>query len=244
MKSKTVLLLSLVMGIITTAIFFQYMNQVDGKETTAAVPMSDIIVAKETINKNQKITAEMLEVVQVPEDNLLAKSINNVSEAEGKLAESMIQKGEPILAHRLISQKEEEVYVSRKVREGYRAVSVSVNLHQSVSNLIEAEDLVDVIFSKEDQEAKIDKPKVMTKVLLKKARVLAVGRKMIMAEDTKDAEGADGQYQEYTTVTLELKPDDAFKIIHSSEEGKIHFILHTRPVMNDEGTPVDKENES
>ncbi|RHW43173.1 Flp pilus assembly protein CpaB [Neobacillus notoginsengisoli] len=242
MKSKTVLLLSLVMGIITTALFFQYMSKVDQSESAsgAAVPMAEILVAKDVINKNEKITAEKLEVIKVPEESISWKAMKTVSEAEGKLAGSKIEKGEPILAHRLLSQKDETIYVSRKVREGYRAVTVSVNLPQSVSNLIEAEDWVDVIFSKEDKEAKVDKPKVNTKVLLEKARVLAVGRKISLPEEEKK-EGE--QPEEYTTVTLELTPQDAFKLIHSSQEGNIHFMLHTRPAMNDDGSPLENENE-
>ncbi|OCA84307.1 Flp pilus assembly protein CpaB [Bacillus sp. FJAT-27225] len=243
MKSKTVLLLSLVMGIITTALFFQYMNQAVKKETVAATPMTDVIVAKETINKNKKITAEMLEVVQVPKESVLAKSINSISEAEGKLAEAKIEKGEPILAHRLISQIEEEVYVSRKVRDGFRAVSVSANLPQTVSNLIEVEDFVDVIVSKEDQQAK-EKPVFKSIVLLEKARVLAVGKKLVLAEDVKDGENTEEQVEEYTTVTLELNPNDALKLVNAYKEGQLHFTLHTRPVMNDDGTPLETEKES
>jgi pilus assembly protein CpaB len=242
MRSKTIMLLSLVMGIITTALFFQYMSKYETQETAsgASVPMEEILVAKDIINKNEKITAEKLEVVEVPQQSVTWQPLKTVSEAEGKLAGAKIDKGEPILAHRLLSQKDETVYVSRKVREGYRAVAVSVNLPQSVSNLIEAEDRVDVIFSKEDKEAKADKPKVNTKVLLKNARVLAVGRKLIIPEEEKK-EGE--QPEEYTTVTLELKPDDAFNLINSSEEGNIHFILHTRPAMNDDGSPLENENE-
>lgn len=241
MRSKTIILLSIVMGLITTALFFQYMSKFDKKETAsgAAVQMEKVLVAKDVINKNEKIAAEKLEVVKVPKESVTWQPLKTTSEAEGKLAGAKIEKGEPIVAHRLLSQKDENVYVSRKVREGYRAVSVSVNLPQSVSNLIAAEDVVDVIYSKEDKEAKVDKPKVNTKVLLENARVLAVGKKIALPEDEKK-EGE--QPEEYTTVTLELTPQDASKLIHSTLEGSIHFILHTRPAMNDDGSPLGNES--
>ncbi|WML57195.1 Flp pilus assembly protein CpaB [Neobacillus sp. PS2-9] len=227
MKSKMVLLLSLVMGMITTFLFFQYTKQMNTQKVSTVV-MTDVVVAKEKIDKNEKIAADKLEVVQKPAKDVLPQTIKSVSEAEGKLAIAMIEKGEPILSHRLGSEKEEGVYVSRKVMEGYRAVTVGVNINQSVSNLIEPEDEVDVVFTKVVKDA-TNQPIPQSVILLEKARVLAVGRKMQTPEQTKEP------YTEYSSVTLELKPEDALKLVNASEEGKIHFILNKRPLM-DEGT--------
>ncbi|WP_409274349.1 Flp pilus assembly protein CpaB [Neobacillus sp. SCS-31] len=231
MRSKMVLVLALAMGMITTVLFYQYMAKFDKKETTSA-PMAEIVVAKERIDKNEKITAEKLEVIQVSEDRALPQAVPSISQAEGKLADAMIEKGEPILSHRLVSQTEETVYVSRKVKEGYRAVSVSLNLPQSVTNLIEPEDDVDVIFAKEDKKAE-DVPDFRTNILLEKARVLAVGRKITLPENTKEP------YVEYTAVTLELKPEDAVKLVKASQEGIVHLMLHTRPVMKADSSPSE-----
>ncbi|WP_059172978.1 Flp pilus assembly protein CpaB [Bacillus sp. FJAT-27445] len=235
MRSKMVLVLALVMGIITTALFYQYMNKFDNKETTSA-PTTEIVVAKERINKNEIVTAEKLEVIRVAEEMALPQAISSLSQAEGKLADAMIEKGEPILAHRLVSQTEETMYVSRKVREGYRAVSVSLNLPQSVTNLIEPEDEVGVIFAKEDKKA-ADVPDFRTSILLEKARVLAVGRKITLPENTKEP------YVEYTAVTLEVKPEDAVRIVKASQEGIVHLMLHTRPIMKADESP-EQGNES
>lgn len=232
MKSKMVLLLSLVMGIVTTLLFFQYMKQMNtAKETTATIQTIGVVVAKEKIEKNEKISSKKLKLVQMPEKNVLPQAVKSLSEAEGKLATAMIEKGETILSHRLGTEQEEGIYVSRKVRDGYRAISVGVNINQSVTNLLEPEDEVDVVFTKIiKNKAKQDVPQSV--ILLYKARVLAVGRKMVTPESTKE------KYTEYSSVTLELKPEDALKLVNATEEGKIHFILNKRPLMS-EGNKTD-----
>ncbi|HJV16046.1 MAG TPA: Flp pilus assembly protein CpaB [Bacillales bacterium] len=229
MRSKFVLMLSLLMGIVTTLLFYQYMKQLNVEKTTTT-KMVDVVVAKAKIEKNETITMKKLEMVKVPKKSILPQSLKSFSDAEGKIAISVIEKGEPILSHRLVSEKEEGVYVSRKVREGFRAVSVGVDINQSVTNLIEPEDEVDVILTvvKKDKE---NNPLPNSVVLLQKVKVLAVGRKMVTPENTKDP------YVEFSSVTLELTPEDAISLINEKEKGKIHLILNKRPTMDETNNP-------
>lgn len=225
MRSKLILVLSLLMGIVTTLLFYQYTKKFNAEQVSAEKTI-EIVVAKDKINKNERITQEKLELVKMPEKAVLPQSLKNVGEADGKIATSVIEKGEPILSHRLVSEQEEDVYVSRKVKEGYRAVSVGVNFNQSVSNLIEPEDVVDVVFTKENKDPANQIPPESS-ILLEKARVIAVGRKIVTPEQSKE------KYVEYKSVTLEVKPEGALKIINASEQGKIHFILNKRPEMDE-----------
>lgn len=229
MRSKFVLMLSLLMGIVTTLLFYQYMKQLN-VEKTATTKMVDVVVAKDKIEKNETITTKKLEMVKVPEKSILPQSLKSFNDAEGKIATGVIEKGEPILSHRLVSEKEEGVYVSRKVREGFRAVSIGVDINQSVTNLIEPEDEVDVILTmvKKDKE---NNPLPNSVVLLQKVKVLAVGRKMVTPENTKEP------YVEFSSVTLELTPEDAISLINEKEKGKIHLILNKRPTMDEANNP-------
>ncbi|WP_423407865.1 Flp pilus assembly protein CpaB [Heyndrickxia sp. MSNUG] len=233
MRSKLVLVLALVMGIVTTFLFFQYMSQVKAEKTMNS-NLVEIVVAKERIEKNERITAKKLALAAVPQKALHPNSLKSIKNAEGKLANATIEQGEPVLSHRLGTETSEATYVSRKVRDGYRAVSVGVNLNQSASNLIEPEDEVDIMFSK-----KIDgpQPKVESQIILQKARVLAVGRKMVLPEDSQEP------YTEYTTVTVELKPEDALKLVNSAEQGNIHFMLNKRPVIKEQNVTVESDKD-
>ncbi|WZL72722.1 Flp pilus assembly protein CpaB [Clostridiaceae bacterium 35-E11] len=221
MKSKFILVLAIIMGFITTLLFYNYMKSVD---TTKNINnhLKDIVIAKQSIQKNQQISSDMITIAQVPEMGLPPGTIKTLSDATGKFATADIAPKEPLLSHRLSSEKEESIFVSRKVRDGYRAVSVGVNFVQSVSNLIEPEDWVDVIFS-EVQPRVGDYTPVRTEIILEKVRVLAVGRKMLEStpEDT---------YVEYSSVTLELNQSDVIKLVNAKERGNIQLILHSRVI--------------
>lgn len=223
MRSKLILLMAVVMGIVTTLLFYQYTKKVNVNQTVSEKTVK-VVVAKEKIAMNETISAKKLTIVQMPEKAVLPQSIHNIEDAEGKVASTIIEKGEPVLSHHFISVREESVYVSRKVREGYRAVSVGVNINQSVSNLIEPEDLVDVVFTKSDQNNQV--PPTST-ILLEKQRVLAVGRKMVTPDQSKE------KYVEYSSVTLECKQQDAVLLINASQEGKIQLILNKRPALDE-----------
>ncbi|MDC3416942.1 Flp pilus assembly protein CpaB [Aquibacillus salsiterrae] len=214
MRSKVVFLLSLVMATITTFLLINYMQQTDVKGQTGPV-MADVIVAKDVISENQRITREMVEVKKMVKEDIHPKTVTSLEEIDGKFATTKIDQGEVILAHRLKAEEEEAQVVSRKIKEGYRAVSIGVNIVQSVTNLIEPEDTVDVLFTETLKDESIKTKQILTNV-----RVLAVGRKITTPQP-------DDTYVEYSSVTLELIPDDARKLVEASEKGTIHLTLNS-----------------
>lgn len=216
MRAKIVLVLALIMGGITTFLFFGYMQRFD-EVSVANESLVEVVTAKETIRKNQRITGAMLQVVQVPKLGVHPQAATTLAEAEGKLAASDIVAGETLLKSRLGEQKDEALFVSKKVKEGHRAVSVGINFVQSVSNLIEPEDLVDVVYT---PPPKSNEP-VVSVLLLEKVRVLAIGRRMVEA-------GKDTVYAEYSSATLEVTPKEAVTLVNADELGAISLVLHSR----------------
>jgi pilus assembly protein CpaB len=215
MKVKFILVLAILMGIMTTVLFFNYIQQLDeNKEKN--VPLAKVVTAKQAIKKNQRISASMLLIIQVPAQGLHPHTLKNVVEAEGKFADSDLEAGEVLLSHRLKQAEEESVIISRKIQAGYRAVTVDVNVVQSVANLIEPEDYVDVISTPAERNGQPTK----STLLLEKVRVLAIGRRMVEADD-------ETPYVEYNTVTLELKPRDSVLLVNADELGNISLMLHS-----------------
>jgi pilus assembly protein CpaB len=119
------------------------------------------------------------------------------------------------------------MFVSKKVRDGYRAVSIGPNIVQSVSNLIEPGDFVDVVYSKQDKVTK----EWFSQIILENVHVLAIGRRMVEAE-------SETPYVEYSQVTLELIPADGVKVINADEDSdpdaKVGLMLHSRIVKDQE----------
>jgi len=150
-----------------------------------------------------------------------------MEEIEGKYSITNLKKGEVLFSDRLVDQFKEDEFVTRKIREGYRAVSIEVNIVESVSNLIEPEDNVDVIFSEDIEQDGLEK-KVNTEILLQNIRVLAVGKRLNEKEnkDWKVEDEKDDKV-EYISVTLELKPQDIVKLINADERGSIKLTLRS-----------------
>jgi pilus assembly protein CpaB len=215
MRSRLILIMALVMGIVTTVLFFNYMKKFD-EASLVNESLTDVVAAKHAIKKNELVTAAALQMIKVPMKGLHAETIKTVAEAVGKISNTDLAPGEVLLSHHLQNEKEEALFVSRKVEDGYRALSVGVNLVRSVSNLIEPNDFVDVVSTPND------KPVVST-LILENVRVLAIGRRMIES-------GTDTPYVEYSSVTIEVKPQDGVNVINAGEKGNISLMLHTRVV--------------
>src|SRR6056297_1157695 len=110
MRSKMIFILAILMGIITTVLFLNYTKQFETTDV-AGPPMVEVVKAKDKIVKNQLISAEVLEVVNVPEENIHPQTVTDVANATGKYATANIEEGEILLAHRVKDQQEESEVV-------------------------------------------------------------------------------------------------------------------------------------
>ncbi|WP_407269469.1 Flp pilus assembly protein CpaB [Radiobacillus sp. PE A8.2] len=221
MRSKFLFLLAIIMAIITTFLFFNNTQQPPQTEQVAQQSTVKVIVAKQPITENQLISADMLEEKQVVDENVLPQAVSSIAEVEGKFATGTIESEEIILSHHLTDAQEENLFLSRKVKEGFRAVSISVSDIQSVANLIEPNDYVDVNLTKGDLFKEGQDSTVISEIILSNVHVLAVGKKMV--ESTTVADQID-----YNTITFELTPSDANTLIKATLEGTLHLTLHSR----------------
>lgn len=224
MKSRNILIAALLMAIVTTILFRQYLKELDKKYKSNQNKIS-IVVSNQNIAKNQKVTKEMLVLKDFSADSVHPEAIKKIEDLVGNYALTDIKSGEELFASRFTNQFEESELVTRKIREGYRAVAIEVNYVESVSNLIQPEDYVDVTFSEKTKEA------VQTQTLLENVRVLAVGKRIVENEDvSKNTKGTEQKANgvEYNSVTLELKPEDMIKLVNADERGNIKFILRSK----------------
>lgn len=218
MRSKIFFILAIVMGLITTVLFYNYISEVQ-TEVVANERTKEIVVAREHITNNTILTSDMLQVIKIPESAVHPQAFSTIGELVGLYTTADIETGEIILAHRVNQEALESHMLSRKVNNGFRAVSVGVNFVQSVSNMIFPNDYVDVIVS---EIVQIGNEKVVqTEMILQRVKVLAVGKTML--------ETIEGEPKvEYSSVTLELNNIDSVKLVNASERGQIQLTLHSR----------------
>jgi pilus assembly protein CpaB len=224
-KSRNILIAALIMAVITTVLFRQYLTELDKKYKKAQNKVS-IVVPVQDINKNQKITKEMLQLKELSEDSVHPQAVRKIEDLIGDYALTDLKTGEELFASRFTNEFDESMLVTRKIREGYRAIAIEVNYVESVANMIQPEDYVDVVFSEKTKESLIE-----TRTILENVRVLAVGKRIVeekpASKDTK-AEGQKPAEALYNSVTVELKPEDILKIANSDERGNIKFILRSK----------------
>lgn len=229
MRSRTLFLLAIIMGLITTLVF-AYSFSSQNKESDEPVETKEVVVSVQAIEENTLITEEMLTLATRPKTAVHSSSLTALTDVVGKLATTRIEAEEVLLPARVQSTQEVDDMVSKKITAGQRAISIRANLVQSVSNLIESEDFVDIIYSQ--PEASTTEPVVKSSVLFSKVRVLAIGQKMTIRDENDEL-------VEYTSVTLEMSPEDSVTLVQAHETGSfleasLHLTLHRREVLTTE----------
>lgn len=230
MKSKFILIAAVVFAIITTILFSKYINSLDKKYKNDK-SLVQVVVFKQDIKKDQKVTQDMLENKSYNLNSVLPGAIKSMKDIDGSYTLVDIKAGEQLFTDRFTNQTKEKDVLSRKIKEGNRAISIAVNYVQSVSTIIEPEDYVDVICS-----IKSSNGTYLTTTLLENIRVLAVGERLTesknitAADSTKNAvaSASSGTQTKYTTITLELNPKQAEQITNAESNGDLVFDLRSK----------------
>jgi pilus assembly protein CpaB len=219
MKSRNILIAALIMAIVTTILFRQYLKELDKKYKSGQNKIS-IVVSKQNIAKNQKVTNEMLELKDFSADSVHPEAVKKIEDLVGDYALTDIKQGEVLFASRFADQFKESELVTRKISEGYRAIAIETNYVESVANLIQPEDYVDITFSEKAKDSSIQ-----TQTLLENVRVLAVGKRIV---ESNNGSTEKTSQVEYSSVTVELKPEDILKLANADERGNIKFVLRSK----------------
>jgi pilus assembly protein CpaB len=211
MKSKIILIIALIMAIITTALFRQYLVNMDIKARAANQTIT-VVVAKADLKANQKVTSDMLESKDVSAGSILSDAIKKNSDVVGKYAVTDLKAGEVLYPIRFTDLVTEDKDLTLKIAEGARAVSIGVSDVTAVAKMIQPEDYVDIVYTTNGQ----------TSILIENIRVLAVGKSLVDTNSTSKDNSAEA---DYGTVTLQLYPEDVVKVVNANELGSIKFVL-------------------
>ncbi len=239
MKLRHILILALLMALTTTFLFSRYLKTLDEKYTKEENTVQ-IIVPNTAISKNQKITSEILETKELDAAAVHPEAIRNAEDILGTYAAIDIKQGEILFPDRFINQFDVDDFVTNKIKDGYRAVSLEVNFVESVSTLIEPEDYVDVIFSETIEDTVTSKETVITTILLQNVRVLAVGKRLsqndtsdiILNSNNESSTVNTNNEVEYVSVTLELTSEDVVTLVGANEKGNITLSLKSKIFPN------------
>lgn len=223
LSSKALLGIAVVLSLITSMMVYNYLKSA---ANTTAKETQPVVVAKVDIPPKTTVTADMVQVLQVPKEYIQPGAINDQKLIVGIVTREQIVSGEQITERRLVISGK-SVGFSGIIPKDKRAVTVAVTEVTGVAGFVKAGDYVDVIATF-DQNSAGDN---VSHLILQNIQVLASNRDTEAGVNAADRDKKD--VIKTSTVTLAVTPDEAAKLALSEEKGKIRMAL--RPYMPDVG---------
>lgn len=243
---RLALILAVVMGFIA---FIGMQSLVKEKEKAIEETAEPVLIlaAAQRIRPNQSdgssvLSEKIVKGIEVQAKYVVAGMIpySDRSRFFGKEVVTELSAGKPVFDYML--KDTNKISLSRAVVEkGKRAVTLGVDQIKGVAGLIKPGDYVDVIgtFAVDDpamrsgaRAAKVppanwkganDAGRVTKTIyLIQAAFVLAVD------DRTFEVDYAVNRRNNYRTVTLQISPDDALRLIDATEKGKVQLVLRNR----------------
>ncbi len=198
-KRVIFLIVAIVLGLVAIVPIYKFIESLQQKlkDFEAKGLYVSVVTANQDIPREQMIQENMIQLVKVNKNVIQPGDLDKISSVKGKYAEVDILEGQRInrnMVRTMISAR----YLSQKIPEGMRAITISVDKISAVEGLLRPGDYVDVIGTfnlAQDQGQSI--PAVIN--VFQGVKVLATNRNL---SEFKASETAG-------TVTLALRPEDA-----------------------------------
>jgi pilus assembly protein CpaB len=215
-RPKTVILIStvaLLFAGVAAWLTYSYLQQ--EVSSVKAVQPQRIVVAASDIPIGSTVTEKQVKITTWPKDSIPPGSAQAVDAVVNRVAVRPITRGDAITEQKL-KPKTAGVgtgFMTYVVPQGHRAVTVAVNEVAGVAGFLTPNDRVDVIVTtilpSNDKES-------ISKIILENIPILATGQ----ITDQKD-----GKPVVVPTVTLDLLPVDAEKLVLSAAKGSLQLLL-------------------
>ena len=180
--------------------------------------VNKIAVAAVDINLGQKLTQEMVRMVDWPASSIPADSFSEPAKLDGRVLKTSLQRGEPMMESKL-APVGTKGGLSAVIAEGKRAITVRVNDVVGVAGFALPGNYVDIIVNTQKDGKNNDKDLSISKIVLEKILVLAVAQEVGRDETTPKVVNA---------VTLEVTPEQAEAIDLARSIGSLSLVLRNQ----------------
>lgn len=195
-------------------------------EKEVEVSSTQILVARDDMRVGTLMTPDDFEWTDWPEKAVNAGYFTQQSAPEaietlsGSVVRVPLLQGEPIIGSKIV-QKGETGFMAALLAPGKRAISVEISPETASAGFILPDDRVDVILTYEVEvvtERGVSET-TLTRTVIENARVLAIDQAYGEMDGTSAMTGS--------TATLELGPQQAELLAHSSRLGSISLALRS-----------------
>ncbi len=227
-RALIVLAVALLAGIGAVFLAFRWLSNQSNSN------IARVAVAATEINLGQRISADMVKLVDWPTGSVPEGSFNSAENLDGRVLRAGLQRGEPILEAKL-APKGSQGGLSAVIGEGRRAITVRVNDVIGVAGFALPGNFVDIIVNTHrESNGSSGRDLAISKIVLERILVLAVAQE-VSRDETKP--------RVVNAVTLEVTPEQAEKIDLARSVGTLSLVLRNQVDPGDATTAgVTKES--
>jgi pilus assembly protein CpaB len=217
--NRLALVVAIVLGVLSILGIRFYVEKIKAQYDVAA-QLVDLPVAAHDLRQGEVVTEKDIQMRKFPRAILegLGKYMDDKVVIEGsKIVVPEIKQGE---VFRQADFRRPTAQRNLRIGEGYRALTIALNVVNTVGGMLKPTDVVDVVLTSEFKivsgpTAQVGKGLKVTRTVLKKVQILAL-------DDKTDPENV---FNDYTTATLQVTPDDANKLLNGIDTGSVIHIL-------------------
>lgn len=204
---------ALIAGLMAVLLASQWLDAKSGSG------MTKVAVATTDISLGQRLTPELVEMVDWPSRSVPPGAFQQVNGLDGRVLRTNILRGEPVLQAKLAPEGTKGG-LSAVIGDGKRAITVRVNDVIGVAGFALPGNYVDIIVNTQRESSeKIARDNSISKIVLERILVLAVAQE-VGRDDTKP--------RVVNAVTLEVTPQQAEKIDLARSVGTLSLVLRNQ----------------
>jgi len=213
MRQKGFYILALLFALLAAGAVFLYLQQLE-EQVRQDLEYATVAVAGGQIPAYTRITAEMLVYENIPLSQVRDDILQHKDDISGAMATVPFYPGEQLIRDKLIFPGETHGGLAYLIAPGKRAMAAAVDEIIAVGNMLLPGDRVDVVAVLERETAAGQLS--FATIFVQNLRVLAVGQSL----------GGEGRIVEPAlTVTLEVSPQEAQRLVLAAERGSIRLLL-------------------
>jgi len=230
MKRKAIipLVLGLGIGLFTVKLAVDTIRKAQAANANAETV--NTVRAKIDIHAHERVTQEMVELVEIAADSALIPKDQRFDELKlvvGRVTAKAIPTSSPILKSMLAPEGSKPGMVGR-IPPGYRAVSVKIDEVSSGGYHIKPGDMVDVLVVMDVDSGIRGRKETISEVILQNVKVAAIGHTMNPPQG-----GSNAKAKPAKSATLFVRNRDVPKLHLANTRGKISLAMRGSDDPND-----------
>ncbi len=228
MKNPRAFLVALIVAFLATLAQCKYIDERE-KELLELAELIPTVVAIKKIPPDFRLDETMVEVIEIPRKWRQPMALSAPEDVLGQIAGMPFHEGEQIMSHKLLHP--DDAGLAYYVNHKFRAVAVAVDPITAVGGHLMPGNYVDVLGSFDFGAG--EKSDMRTVTLLQNVEVLSVGEvldqgRAVSAEEIDEPRDLrSGIHKGGSTVTLQVTPEEAQKLILAQELGALALTLRS-----------------